>query len=318
MKKLQHTITYKLYHPSVKQKFKVASISDLHFSKYVKDKKLNFLFFTLNKITPDYILIVGDLIDSIETIEKEEERKRLKAFLSKIATLAPVMVAKGNHDFTSKGKKKLSNDLLTTKSKKYFKELSCLTNVYVLDNEVYEDSRVYIAGITETLDYYRHKNRSILIKEKESKEELIKILKEHKDKLCSLPKDKVCLAMLHSPIYLKEEKIQKELEEFDYILSGHMHNGCVPPILNEIWSSSYGLIAPNKTLFPKNTRNTLKRKEDKLIVNGALVTFQESAKWFQLFNFFFPMESTVLEFMGEKEYNTEKVLKKSKYYKISK
>lgn len=318
MEKLQHTITYKLYHPSVKQNFKVASISDLHFSRYVKDKKLKSLFFALKKITPDYILIVGDLIDSIETIEKKEEGERLKDFLSQIASLAPVLIAKGNHDFTSKSKKKLPSNLLIERSNKYFKEISDLVNIYVLDNEVYEDSRVYIIGITETLDYYRHKNRSIFIKEKESKEELIRILKEQKEKLHSLPKDKVCLAMLHSPIYLKEEKIQEELEEFDYILSGHMHNGCIPPILNEIWPSSYGFIAPNKTLFPNNARNTLKRKEDKLVVNGALVTFQESAKWFQCFNFLFPMESTVLEFTESKEYSKEKILKQSKYYKISK
>lgn len=318
MEKLQHTITYKLVHSSVEQKFKIVSISDLHFSKYVKDKKLNSIFFALNKITPDYILIVGDLIDSIETIEKEEENKRLKSFLSKMASLAPVMIAKGNHDFTSKSKKKISRELLIEKSKRYFNELSHLTNIYVLDNEVYEDSRVYITGITGTPDYYHHKNKSIIIKEQESKEELIKILKEQKAKLHTLPKNKVCLAMLHSPIYLKEEKIQKELEEFDYILSGHMHNGCVPPIVNEIWTSSYGLIAPNKTLFPNNARNTLKKKEDKLIVNGALVTFQETAKWFQIFNFLFPIESTVLEFTDNEDYNTGKVMKKSKYYKIIK
>lgn len=61
---------------------------------------------------------------------------------------------------------------------------------------------------------------------------------------------------MRSPIYLKDTTITNILNEFDYYISSHMHNGCVPPILYELWHSTRGLIAPNKKFFPKNKRNT--------------------------------------------------------------
>lgn len=72
----------------------------------------------------------------------------------------------------------------------------------------------------------------------------------------------------HSPIYLTDIEFENELEKFDYYISGHMHNGSVPSGLYELWPYNRGLISPNKEFFPKNERNTLINKEDKLIING--------------------------------------------------
>ena len=320
MRKLQHLTTYKTYHSFLKENFKIISISDLHFSSKVTTNKLNAIYQNLEQQQPDYILIVGDLIDSLEVMKIKKEKQRLMTFLSTLATLAPVLISKGNHDFYSFNRKKEKASSLQIKSQEYFAELNRLSNIHVLDNTFYEDNKIYVAGFTQTPDYYKtpRKKKSISFGTPENKERLMEILKKNYQLRKNLPKDKICIAMIHSPIYLKEIEVEKQLEEFDYILAGHMHHGCVPPFINEIWPSSRGFIAPNKMPFPENARNTMNKRGDKLIVNGALVTFQKCAKWMQLFNFLFPVEATALECTNDPTYNTERVYQKSKYFRPSK
>lgn len=311
MKKTQHITTYKLYHPSISDDFKIVGMSDLHFSVKVSDAKMECLYERLLEMNPNYLLIAGDLIDSsaIEEIEKT----RLLRWLEKLSHLCTICISIGNHEFY-KYEKYRDTDGKKHKSKPYFNsnffhKISNIPNIYVLNNDSYENDNFYVAGITLPYDYYK----ATPSYHGEHKEILMETLKSERKLLANLPKDKVKLAMIHSPIYLQDKDVKEELVEFDYLLAGHMHNGCVIPGLYEIWNTSYGLISPHKTPFPKNARNTLKTKEDKLIVNGALVTFQECTKYMQAFNVLFPMYLTELDFTNDKSYNTEVVYKKTRY-----
>ena len=69
-----HTTRYDLYN---KNNIKIMIMSDIHFSKCVKDKKLNYITKYINKEQPNYILIPGDLIDSNNDIEVLNEKDRL-------------------------------------------------------------------------------------------------------------------------------------------------------------------------------------------------------------------------------------------------
>ena len=91
-----------------------------------------------------------------------------------------------------------------------------------------------------------------------------------------------------------------------------MHNGCITPIINEINKGSRGLISPTKQIFPKNTRNTLNKIEDKLLVNGPITTFHEKTKILQLFNIFYPINMSILEL---KKSNKEDIKVQYKYSK---
>jgi len=61
-------------------------------------------------------------------------------------------------------------------------------------------------------------------------------------------------------------------------------------------------------------RNTLNKEGDKLIVNGALTTFQACTKWMQLLNILFPMNITEIKFTKEEKLRNSKIEKKSMYH----
>ena len=81
-----------------------------------------------------------------------------------------------------------------------------------------------------------------------------------------------------------------------------MHNGVMPPVLDELINSSRGLISPTKKWAPENSRNTLRTYADKLLVVGALTTFHECIKPFNKLNAFFPSYMALVEFTAKKTY----------------
>ena len=86
--KIFHTTTYKLYN---KDNIKISIISDIHFS-YKINRKLELLLNHLNKVKPDYILIPGDLIDSVDMIEKQDEKDRLINWLKRLSKISKVII----------------------------------------------------------------------------------------------------------------------------------------------------------------------------------------------------------------------------------
>lgn len=289
--KLIHTTIYKLYN---KNDFKISIINDVHFSRKIGNK-LELLLSYFNKIKPDYIFIPGDLIDSINAVLIVEQKNKLIDWLSKLGEIAKVIISLGNHDIY-----KIENNNIDEFDYKcdidFFKELKLINNVYLLDNEKYIDDYIYAAGITLSKKYYYREDINILKKE----------LEDNKKILTNLPKDKVKFLLIHSPYRLENEKIKEKIAEFDYFISGHMHNGCVPPIINEIWKSNRGIIAPTSEMFIKNARSKVKNENDKLIINGPVTMFQKSSKTFQLFNFMYPIYTSLMDFNSKNKFKVIK------------
>lgn len=111
----------------------------------------------------------------------------------------------------------------------------------------------------------------------------------------NLPKHKAKIAIIHSPVFLTDSQVAAKLYEFDYFISGHMHNGVIPPIINDFWHSDRGLIAPGKKLFPRNARTKITNPNDKIITLGAVSTIQDSAKPITFMNGLFPINIATLE-----------------------
>ncbi len=298
-----HTTNYKIYKLQVKEDYKIAIISDLHFSSKISEKKLQKIKNFLSLKTPDYIFLVGDLINNVNVIRENQNRKQLLMWLEELGKICKTFISIGNHDFymNNNGHHNYYYD------EKLFNDINNLNNINVLNNKSFSDERVNIVGITQSFDYFHSKNTK-----EEDKNILLNDLEKIRYLLENLPKEKINFALIHSPVWLEDNEIKNKLKEFDYIISGHMHNGCVPPILYELWHSTRGFIAPKKNIFPKNERNTLINKNDKLLVNGPLTTFQGS-RGINKFNILFPMYMSFIEFTNNKSYDTKKIYTKRRY-----
>ena len=90
-----------------------------------------------------------------------------------------------------------------------------------------------------------------------------------------------------------------------------MHNGVVPPILDELFDNNIGLVAPNKKIFPKNARGIIKGKNIKVISSGITKISNIEGKLLRWLNMFFPMGINYIE-ISNKNIEYEKSIK---YYK---
>ena len=297
MKRL-HTTTYKLYN---KDNIRISILSDIHFSHKVKTK-LDKLLKHLNSIKPNYILIPGDLIDSTDMIEETKEKERLLNWIKELSKTSKVIISLGNHDMYKIRKKRIiKNRFKYSFPLTFFNEIKSIDNVYLLNNEKYEDDLIYIVGLTAPFSYYSKEKSDILLNHLEKNKELV----------TNLPNNKLKILLFHSPVNLVKNKILERINEFNYFITGHMHNGCVPPLINELWNSNKGIIAPSGKLFASNERTNLRNKEDKLIINGPVTTFQSCSGIMQMFNIFYPIYNTILEF----DKDNTKIIRKRKYHK---
>ena len=296
-----------LIHRNCKSNIKIVVISDIHFSYRITNKKLNKILEHIKNEKPDYIFVAGDIVDSLDMIIKEEEKNRLINFIKDIANITKTIMILGNHDIYRSVKNKN-----LVEHENYYNDLANIKNATLLRDNYYEDKNILVYGLFQKYEYFKEHNK-----------EDIDVLVEEVDKIKIKKSDKIKFIIIHSPNYLinkssydkskkKIQHIYDKLSYFDYFITGHMHNGCVPPIINEIIKGNKGLISPIKKLFPNNTRNTITTIEDKLLVNGPITTFHEKTKILQLFNIFYPINMSILEL---KKSNKEDIKVQYKYSK---
>lgn len=314
--KLFHETNIKLY--SKKSQPKICVISDIHFSYQVKDEKLESLRQKLEDRKPDYIFIPGDLVDSNDMIEKTSEEKRLLNWLESLGKIATVLISEGNHDTYKKAEKeyteKTGDQWKVIKNVDFIKKVNELENVHYLDNEVYEDKNIYVLGLTLSAHYYclfasdKKKNHS---KTGENVDQLLKELDELDQKMITnLPKNKIKFALIHSPCHLDDFRVKEELKEFDFLIAGHMHNGLVTPILDEIWRSDHGVVNASKRFVAGNTRLSKKTLKEGLIIAGAVTTWHECTGVFHNLNLLYPSYFITLDFTKNTQYEKPYISRK--------
>ena len=263
--------------------------SDIHYSGKKDIKKLNKLLDLLKKYDADYITIPGDLLDNDEVLNKD----LFVDWIKKLTSISKVIISLGNHDI-----RKRKKGYVSYYNKDYYDKLNSVSNVYFLNNNSISFDDIYFFGYTQSFEYYyKYKNESSKI-----------MLEEiNKYNVSKTTKNKFNVLLMHSPICYFG-KIEKQLSSYDLILSGHMHNGIVPPIFDEIFDNDIGLVAPNKSLFPKNARGVLKRTSN-LIISSGVTKFSKGTKLFSIFNVLFPMGINYITITKNKE-----LKKEIKYY----
>lgn len=258
-------------------------IGDIHYNETTSTKKLEYIKYAIEDAHPDYIFITGDLLDKPKITKNKEKIKLLVSWLNSLGNIAKVFISLGNHD------------IILEEDYKFFNKLNDINNIYVLNNQSYEDENIFISGFTLPTNYYYN------IEKHEDENALLETLQNNFNLVTNLPKKKYKVALIHSPILLSEKKVIEKLKEYDLILSGHMHNGLILRILDKIIKNNYGLISPDKRFFAKNTRGKIKTKYYTIIITGGITKLSPSStKILSKLNGLYPISINKITVKGEK------------------
>lgn len=193
--------------------FKILQVSDLHNKSFGKNQEK--IVKIIEDISPDIILITGDLID-----RRKYDLDSAENFIKKTVSIAPIYYSSGNHEAWS-GK---YSDI---------KMMLIKNNVKVLDNEVEKyyigNESIDILGLKDPaflssnyLDSINTKEIEVFLSTYESRKDF-EIVLSHRPELLNL----------------------YEKYNIDIIFAGHAHGGQIRlPFIG-------GVLAPDQGFFPK-------------------------------------------------------------------
>lgn len=219
----------------------VLAFTDLHFSKDFGTGRLTKILEifqgAIQREKVEYVCFLGDLVDSLVVMDSEDLRQELCGFLRSLSESLPVIMVLGNHDWSRyEGKVALIDE---EGARKMRWQLKLIPNVYLLggEDEVFDDGKVRMVGVDLPAECYHFTNfRSERSAVEKFQEKMVE----------SLPKLEVegvreKYLLMHSSRFLREVKIPKDV----VALSGHMHDGVVPPVLDKVTKfSGRGIIGP--------------------------------------------------------------------------
>ncbi len=230
MKQLKmKTITYE-FNVGVKQPVNFFVFSDLHITEDLDTEVLTALYRRAKRCNPDAILFLGDMIDTVEFLDKEKNYKLLKNFLEQMAMVAPVYVIVGNHDMRSiPGKRK--RRMFVKEPKDFWKDITKNPDIEILKNQAIKTDKYFLAGIEQGPSCYNLSEgtsastlqKHILVSEKA---EMMEVALKRFLKKVKAPKntEKPRILLVHSARFLTERNLGGLVKDYDVILSGHLHN----------------------------------------------------------------------------------------------
>lgn len=272
-----------LYNKKVKKDIKIMAIGDVHISDMVSFKKIEKIKKQIMDENADYIVFVGDLIDMVEEMNNESSLKKLNSLLNLSATVAPTFVILGNHDYIHRKNQNSHLDEISQLIKK-------IPSVTLLDNDIYFDDKIWLMGYTETKEYYASEKYDF----KAFYNDFIK----HDILYKNVNKNIPSIALVHSPEFSNDKKTISLFKDYDLIICGHTHDGCVPFGFGNF---KRGIISPKKTFFPKNVRGLRKIGDNYILITGGVVKIQKCApKLLHPFNCLCPMQIDVITISNKK------------------
>ena len=239
-----------------------------------------------NKSHPDVIVLAGDTINYLDDINSKKSRSDLKNFFQRLSQIAPVQLGVGNHDQMHKDRKFVPEKML--KEQQIFLDfIRSIPEITLLHNQKVEIKKgINLIGITLPRDAYQ---KPSTVGTQEPATALKSCLSQNKALLARSGKETNIL-LIHSPRRFTPE-IVNSLKGTDYIITGHMHQGCVPFGLDEKLPGTVGIIAPGYAPFPTRSRHTYPKYSDKLIVLPAYKTFSGHRRHW---NACYPQSHTIL------------------------
>ena len=204
-------------------------------------------------------------------------------WLKELSLYYKTIVSLGNHDFLRKENNGYRYEYL----KDFWEEINSIDNIYLSHfNTLYEDDNVFIYMPELDYRYYENYNKD------EDLYYLLKKINTDKDIITNLDPHKIKIMMIHSPYLLQNEDVLKLISEFDIVLSGHMHNGLVLPVLDELIKNNKGITTPTGKLFKDNCRGYknvyVNGKYVRFIMSGGITKLSKNSGFLSHFNGLYP------------------------------
>lgn len=239
----------------------IALASDFHIDRTVNKERMKKLISNLLKLNPDYILILGDLIDNTKIDESILEY--VYNLLICLTSVAPTYYIYGNHDFMAKSNLDSNDKWFEYYNWEYINLLNNISCFHLVDDKTITlPEKIDLTGIYFPYSYYEI--------DKESNDIYLDLVKEKLKNgfLKTFDANNYNILMQHSPNNIFEKRYYLDLlnmirEEFnmdvnfDFVISGHLHNGLVPSYISNIIPGNRGLIGlkgPDINLFADNCR----------------------------------------------------------------
>lgn len=261
-------------------KLKLAILSDIHYHVGYKQKTFDKIIKQIKNNKPDYITIIGDILDSSDTSNLDQ----LKDFLETLGKISPTIVVIGNHDEKCGEMKHWDFE----PSNRLIKLLNSIKNIHLLRDDTYTKDNITFYGIDFSYKYYE-----------QDYETYESFCNEMKDKQCNIPTNTYNITLIHTPIniykYIKNNPNHK-INNTDLFLSGHMHNGCLPfwfsNLINKVFKSSRSIISPTRKILPKYAQGRIYEKDG--YVYEGISKFSHSTKSLHIFDNFYHKQVTII------------------------
>lgn len=239
------TVHYHLKSEKIKSPVTVVMLADLHNHTYGENNEI--LFGEIDKISPDFVCLAGDMLIGHSQIPYEIGQKAVMDLTKKY----PVFYGLGNHE----ARMRQDTKIYGTRYEDYMKPVKAL-GAKVLVNEHTEfsvgDNKFRIYGYDLPPKYFKKFNRYVF--EEEQVEEVLG--------KCNTSDECYSILLAHNPVYFK----QYAAWGADLTLSGHLHGGIIRlPIIG-------GVITPQAKLFPRYSAGKYRIGEKQMIVSRGLGT----------------------------------------------
>jgi len=211
---------------------KILVASDIHYHENVDKEVYILLLKACQNLKPDYVVMVGDQIETPSFLNSSAERDFFSTLVTKIAKVCPLLIIPGNHEIgnfeASNFMKRLKqNSGEKTLALKYFETLNEIENVYFLNNTQVELNGLTFLGFNPRIETYLQTKKPL------SKEMFVE---DYLNSSLKMIKDSFNIILTHSPAMLMDSKVLEMIPEFkvcsDLVITGHFHDGYMPKILD--------------------------------------------------------------------------------------
>ena len=203
--------------------------SDIHYHSNVDKELYKLLVKYAAETKPDFILMPGDLIETINFIDNVKERDFFESIIRGLAEIAPVIIVPGNHEIGNFDIDKCVNRDYSnnTRALRYLDSLNRIKNVYFLNNEQTKIKDVMFLGFNPRLATYL---------KKDSPETNEMFMEDYIRSGLKMAEADYNLLSVHNPIPFFNKTVKESISDFkfsDLVVSGHLHDGYLPKNLDK-------------------------------------------------------------------------------------